>query len=123
VARLKRGILAEQQNQVRVAAEARAGIYYDTGFNLHSRGQFCSRYVREVLKQATGASVGQVETFATLFNRRPGMDLGFWKVWYFGHIPWKRETVTPASLLESPAMQIIYDGKAAPGAFPRLSQI
>jgi len=37
-------------------------------------------------------------------------DLGFWKVWYFGRIPWQRETVTPASVLSSAQLRPIFDG-------------
>ena len=113
VARLKAPLTPEQQQQLVAAAERRTGIFYDTGFDLHSRRQFCSRYVREVIEEATGTRVGEVETFAALLTRRPQTDLGFWRVWYFGQIPWQRETVTPASLLRSPEMVPVFDGVAA----------
>ena len=32
----------------------------------------------------------------------PEADTGFWRAWYFGFIPWQRETVTPASLRGEP---------------------
>lgn len=112
VARLKSKVSSDQQLKVAIAAHRRAGVFYDTGFNLHSRRQFCSRYVYEVLQEATGVSVGEVETFATLLSRRPDTDLRFWKVWYFGQIPWQRETITPAALLRSPAVQPVFDGVA-----------
>jgi len=114
VMRLKAGLTAAQQEQVRAAAEARSGIFYDTGFDLHSKRQFCSRYVREVLQQATGIAVGEIETFATLLARRPETNLGFWKLWYFGNIPWERETVSPASLMQSTDVSMAYDGSTAP---------
>ena len=110
VARLANELSAEQQEAIVEAARKRAGIFYDTGFNLHSRRQFCSRYVREVLLEATGAAVGEIETFAQLLSRQPGVDLGFWKLWYFGRIPWQRETVTPASVLESRELRLVFDG-------------
>ena len=113
VARLKAPLTPEQQQQLAAAAERRTGIFYDTGFDLHSRRQFCSRYVREVIEEATGTRVGEVETFAALLTRRPQTDLGFWRVWYFGQIPWQRETVTPASLLRSPELVPVFDGVAA----------
>ncbi|MBN3816536.1 hypothetical protein G3N57_07820, partial [Paraburkholderia sp. Se-20369] len=94
----------------RAAAERRIGTLYDTGFNLRSRRQFCSRYVREVLGDATGVEVGDVETFATLLERRPGAKLGFWRLWYFGRIPWGRETVTPASVIRSDKLTLEFDG-------------
>jgi len=113
VARLRATPTPEQQRQVLAAAQRRLRILYDTGFNLHSRRQFCSRYAREVLIEATGAGVGDVETFAQLLTRTPNARLGFWKFWYFGRIPWERETVTPASLLRSPAVRTVFDGVSA----------
>lgn len=110
VVRLNTPLSEPQQQTVRAAAQARYNIHYDTGFDLHSRGQFCSRYVHEVWAQATGATVGEVETFSTLLARNPSAGLGFWRVWYFGAIPWARETVTPASLLTSPAVHSVFDG-------------
>jgi hypothetical protein len=110
IARLKAPLAPEQEQQLVAAAERRTGIFYDTGFDLHSRRQFCSRYVREVIAEATGVQVGEVETFAGLLSRKPQTDLGFWRVWYFGQIPWQRETVTPASLLHSPELVPVFDG-------------
>ena len=111
---------AEQQLRVVGAARRRLGIFYDTGFDLHSRRrQFCSRYVREILLEATGQSLGEVETFAGLLARRPQARLRFWKLWYFGRIPWQRETVTPASVLESSLLRAIFDGIAPPAALQR----
>ena len=112
VSRLVTEPTPEQRVQVPASADRRAGILYDTGFNLHSRRQFCSRYVREVLIEATGQSVGEVETFLHLLASRTNANVGFWKVWYFGSIPWDRETVTPASLLRSPALRTVFDGVA-----------
>ena len=103
---------AAQKAGIQRAARQRVGVFYDTGFDLHSPRQFCSRFVREVLQQATGVSVGQTETFAELLARRPGASLGFWRVWYFGRIPWSRVTVTPASLLASDALRPVFDGTA-----------
>jgi len=99
VARPETELSTAQKQLVYLAASRRSGILYDTGFDIHSHRQFCSRYVREVLNEATGVNIGEIETFSTLLTHRPETDLGFWKVWYFGHIPWERETVTPASLL------------------------
>ncbi len=113
VARLKTTLSPEQQQRIAESARKRFGIFYDTGFNLHSKRQFCSRFVREVVAEATDIEVGEVETFAHLLQRNPHANVGFWKVWYLGHIPWDRETVTPASLLTSPAVQLVVDHTAA----------
>jgi len=113
VARLRTGLTAEQRRGVAAAAKARAGVLYDAGFDLHSRRQFCSRYVREVLTEATGTTVGDVESFSSLLDRNPRADLLFWRIWYFGRIPWQRRTVTPASLLGSPELRTLFDGTVA----------
>ncbi|WP_081082350.1 YebB family permuted papain-like enzyme [Burkholderia diffusa] len=110
IARLRTPLTPRQRIRLSEAARRRSGIVYDTGFNLHSRGQFCSRFVREVLAEATEVHVGEVESFAHLLMRQPTASLGFWRLWYFGRIPWMRETVTPASLLRSPALQVFFDG-------------
>ena len=110
ISRLERPLTDAQQQMVRRAAAERAGIFYDTGFNLHSRREFCSRYVREILAEATGVQVGEVQTFATLLQQNSHADLGFWRLWYFGRIPWQRETVTPASILNSPQLHPVFDG-------------
>lgn len=110
VQRLRTPLAPDAAVRIRDAARRRLGTLYDTGFNLHSRRQFCSRFVREVLQEATGVSIGEVETFGALLARQPGTDLRFWRLWYFGRIPWQRQTVTPASLLGSPALVAIAHG-------------
>jgi len=110
LARLKGGLNGDQRRLLAQAAAKRYGILYDTGFNLHSRRQFCSRYVREVLDEATGVKLGEVENFAALLQRNPQADQKFWRVWYFGAIPWQRETVTPASLLRDGSLDVYFDG-------------
>ena len=106
--------LTEAQRQAVVAAAARREhVFYDTGFDLHSRRQFCSRYVREVLQDGAGIEVGRVERFETLLAHSPNADVGFWRLWYFGSIPWTRETVTPASVLRTPGLTTVFDGSAS----------
>jgi hypothetical protein len=110
VSRLNAAITGLQRERVVSAVRKRSGILYDTGFNLHSRRQFCSRFVHEVLDEATGIQLGEVENFSALLARNPHADLKFWRLWYFGRIPWQRETVTPASLLRSANVHTIFDG-------------
>lgn len=69
--------------------------------------------MREVINEATGIRLGDVETFATLLSRQPQTELGFWRAWYFGQILWQRETVTPASLQHSAELMPVFDGSAA----------
>lgn len=110
VLRLRTPLSDAQRASVFEAASKRFGIFYDTGFDLHSRREFCSRFVREVIADATGTQLGEIQTFHGLLSSRPDINLGFWKFWYFGNIPWDRETVTPASILESGALETIFDG-------------
>jgi hypothetical protein len=111
VTRLKAPLSDKQRAAIPRAARERLHVLYDTGFDLNSRRQFCSRYVREVLHQATGVDVGEVENFSTLLSKNPDADLRFWQLWYFNRIPWQRETVTPASLLRSSDMVEIFSGQ------------
>ena len=112
LARLKVGLDNSEQEQLRQAARRRYGVLYDTGFNLHSRKQFCSRFVREVVYEAKGVELGEVESFSALLAHNPQADQKFWRVWYFGAIPWQRETVTPASLLRDDKLEVYFDGHA-----------
>jgi len=113
VMRLPVPLTPAQQAGVAAAAAQRRHVFYDTGFDAHSSRQFCSRYVREVLQQAAGIQVGQVQTFRQLLASAPQADVGFWRVWYFGSIPWQRETVTPASVLHTPGLKTVFDGVAS----------
>jgi hypothetical protein len=101
VRRLPRVLSEADQIKLRAAADKRMGTFYHTGFALRSNRQFCSKFVHEVLDEACGEKIGEIETFATLLARNPQASLNFWRVWYFGRIPWQRETITPDSLLRS----------------------
>lgn len=118
VSRLNTPLTAEQQRVLIQATQARMGVFYDTGFDLHSRRQFCSRFVHEVLREASGIEVGEAETFATLLARNPEADQDFWKYWYFGQIPWDRQTVTPASVMNSAQVHAVFDGFVTTGKPP-----
>jgi hypothetical protein len=113
VLRLPVPLSADQQAAIVAAAAQREHVFYDTGFDAHSQRQFCSRYVREVLQQGADVTVGRGETFQALLASAPDADVGFWRAWYFGSIPWQRETVTPASVLRTPGLPTIFDGTAA----------
>ena len=110
VLRLPRPLSDEEIPRLQQAAKRRLGRLYDTGFNLRSRRQFCSRFVREVLQESTGVEVGEVTTFRQMLERKPETDLRLWKAWYFGRIPWQRATVTPESLYASPSLTVVFDG-------------
>jgi hypothetical protein len=69
-------------------------------------------YVHEVLQQGAGVEVGEVQSLRQLLAAAPQADVGFWRAWYFGNIPWQRETVTPASVLNTPGRKPVFDGVA-----------
>lgn len=110
VKRLAAPLGGEQADAIRCESDRRLGIFYDTGFNLDSKRQFCSRFVHEVLRDAAGVSIGDVESFRTLLNRNPDVALGFWRAWFFAGIPWARQTITPASVFDSPSLCTVFDG-------------
>ena len=114
VMRLSRPLTTSEIRRLECAAGHRIGRLYDTGFNLRSRRQFCSRFVREVLQESTGVVVGEITTFRDLLERNPETNLRLWKTWFFGRIPWERTTVTPASLYTSAALAVVFDGSLRP---------
>lgn len=111
VKRMNTPLSAEQLSAIEHASQARLGIFYDTGFDLHSRKQFCSRFVHEVVLEATGITLGEVQSFRTLFVQNPHAHIGFWRAWFLGSIPWQRETITPASVYRSPELHTVFDGR------------
>ena len=112
ISRLEHPLTDMQRKGVQLSSHQRLGIYYDTGFNLYSSGQFCSRFVHEILYEATGVSVGKPETLKELLDKNPEADIAFWRMWYFGRIPWERKTITPASLWQSAQLHSVFDGYA-----------
>lgn len=111
VLRPPEALTMEQQARLRHAVEQRLGTFYDTGFNLQSARQFCSRFVREVLADATGHHYGEVQRFDELLAAHPEADQRFWRLWYFGSIPWQRVTVTPESIRRDARLIAIFDGQ------------
>lgn len=110
VKRLAHPFSERHRGQLLQAVKQRQNILYDMGFDLHSSRQFCSRFVREVVLETTGIALGQVENFDSLLNGNPDLNLAFWKVWYFGNIPWQRETVSPASMYNDAQLTTVFDG-------------
>jgi hypothetical protein len=88
-------------------ADSQMGRPYSLGFNLQSQETFCSKFVHDVVYASTHQSIGEVETFDRMLRENPHAPLWFWRAWFFGHIPWQRETITPASELQSPLLRVI----------------
>ena len=88
-------------------ADAQMGKLYSLGFDLNSQNTFCSKFVHDVVFQATHQQVGEVESFDHLLHRNPEAPLWFWRAWFLGSIPWQRTTITPASELSSPLLTVV----------------
>jgi len=113
VKRLSHPMNQAQQAAIQKSAKKRLYRLYDGGFNLASRKQFCSRFVYEVVKESLDIELGKVQTLRTLLDENPDADMRFWRLWYFGRIPWERKTVTPASQLNDPQMETVFEGNLA----------
>jgi hypothetical protein len=112
VRRLPRELTQAEVAALRAACDRRMGLWYHTGFKYESRRMFCSKFVHEVYREALGLEIGTVETFGELLRRNPEEDLGFWKLWFFGRIPWGRKTITPASQLRSQVLRTIASSRS-----------
>jgi hypothetical protein len=115
VRRLQCELSQGQVTALRAACDARMGRWYHLGFAYESPRTYCSKFVHEVYREALGVDIGVVETFGELLQRNPRESLGFWKLWFFGRIPWQRKTVTPASQLSSPALRTVWRSGDAAG--------
>lgn len=111
IRRLKTGLTELQVSALRAQCDARMGVVYHPGFRYESRRQFCSKFVYDVYQTALGIKIGELETFSHLLDRNPEAGLGFWRVWFFGRIPWNRLTVTPASQFGSDLLETTWQSK------------
>ncbi|MEY0233554.1 YebB family permuted papain-like enzyme [Providencia manganoxydans] len=101
--------LSDQQKAALIAqVPSRLNKFYHTGFDYNSSRQFCSKFVFDIYQSALSIKIGEIETFGELLNKNPNAKLNFWKLWFIGQIPWKRATVTPASLWSHPQLELIY---------------
>lgn len=107
IKRLIRPLGTEEKKQLCEEAKRRLGILYHLGFNFGSKRQFCSKFVYEVYQSAISVQIGQIETFNELLRKNRTTPLWFWRLWFFGFIPWNRLTITPASQYNSPLLETI----------------
>ena len=111
VRRLRAGLSQEETLRLRAAAEHRMGKLYHLGFKYDSPRLFCSKLVYDSYIEATGRKVGSMETFRELLSANPDAPLWFWRIWFFGRIPWERRTVTTTSELRSPLLVTVFDSE------------
>lgn len=120
IRRLTTPLTEQQKLAICEQVPPRLNILYHTGFKFDSKRQFCSKFVYEIYRDALQIELGKIETFNDLINANPNAKLTFWKLWFFGKIPWHRKTVTPASLWFCPKLTTIYD--SSPEASERFYQ-
>lgn len=99
----------ENQQTIINQIPSKLNVLYHLGFDYDSKRQYCSKFVYQIYKEALNMEFGKIETFEQLIKTNPKASLFFWKVWFFGRIPWQRRTVTPASLWFCPKLETIYD--------------
>lgn len=108
IRRLKHNLSDEQVKQLKTTAEHYRGAWYDLGFNFDAKRQFCSKFVYTLFNKVCNVEIGKVQTLEALLEENPQANQRFWRVWYFGFIPWKRRTVTPASQLKDTQFTTVY---------------
>ena len=109
IRRMCGGLSTTQIRSLRNECDVRMGKLYHFGFHYGSSRQFCSKFVYETYSAALGVEVGTLESFRTLLNSLPNTPLWFWRLWFFGRIPWARLTVTPASQLRSNKLETVWE--------------
>lgn len=113
IKRFRHEMTPEQVALLNAAVERRLGKVYDFGFNLDAtHSQFCSKFVYQVVRDSSGAQLGEVETFRSLFVHNANAPVWFWRAWFFGRIPWDRKTITPESQYESPLLVTVSEQHA-----------
>ena len=109
VKRINGGLSEDEVYGLHEAAKQRMGILYHTGFKLKSKRQFCSKFVDQLFNQALGLRVGRIQNFRNLLDTTEDKNvIKFWRWWFFGNIPWSRDTLTPGSQYQDSNFQEVY---------------
>ncbi|WP_296059984.1 YiiX/YebB-like N1pC/P60 family cysteine hydrolase [uncultured Amphritea sp.] len=112
VRRLKQPISVTEIDQLKRSADTLSATLsttlYHLGFDFNSKRQFCSKFVHLVYKDALGIELGKAQTLEQLLEENPQASVGFWRCWFLGFIPWKRQTLTPASQINDTQLNTIY---------------
>lgn len=117
ILRLKQRLTPAQITKLKKVANNRMGRFYHLGFKFESERQFCSKFVYLTFKEALGIELGKLQTLRELVEENPQASLNFWRCWYFGVIPWKRITITPASQLCDEQLETVFSSVDAVGHY------
>jgi len=110
-------------SMLKEATKSRLGYYYDLGFDYDSSKQFCSKFVYDVLLEALGIELGNIETFQEILDSHEDTQArddarAFFELWFFRwaipgipNIPWERRTITPKSIYYDSKLQTIFSWK------------
>ena len=109
VRRCRAPLTVEDRARLRKAAESRMDTLYHLGFKYDSPRQYCSKFVYDVYLEATGREIGHIETFRQLLAEHPTAPTNFWRLWFFGFIPWDRRCVTTTSQLQDERFETVVD--------------
>jgi hypothetical protein len=109
IKRLHNKLSEDDKLRLQAAANKRLGILYHLGFKHDSEKMYCSKFVYEIYKEALNVEIGEIETFKSLISKQPDLSLTFWKIWFFGKIPWQRRTLSPGSQYESTLLATVYE--------------
>lgn len=108
IKRLKRNLSHSEIELLKQTAGKRMGRIYHLGFDFDSKRQFCSKFVYLTYKEALGVELGKVQTLQELLQENPQASMTFWRLWYFGFIPWQRRTITPTSQLYDDQLEEVF---------------
>lgn len=106
VRRVASNLNASQINSLRDACDRRMGGLYGFGFNYDSRRLYCSKFVYDSYLEGLSIEVGSIQSFESLLKPQTDQSLWFWRLWFFGVIPWARRTVTPANQLNTAKFKV-----------------
>ena len=98
---------SDEKAGLKTAAAARMGVFYHLGFKFDSPRLYCSKFVYETYLTATGREIGRIQTFRALLEENPQAPMPFWRLWFFGFVPWKRRCITTTSQLRDPSLHTI----------------
>ncbi|MEI6521115.1 MAG: YiiX/YebB-like N1pC/P60 family cysteine hydrolase [bacterium] len=111
VRRVRGGLTDDEKARLRTAAMSRMKKVYHLGFKYDSPRQYCSKFVYDIYREAIGKEVGYLQTFRQLISENPDAPVYFWRLWFFGFIPWRRKCVTTTSQLRDESLETVYDSE------------
>jgi hypothetical protein len=111
VRRVRGGLTNEEKERLRTAAMVRMNKVYHLGFKYDSPRQYCSKFVYDIYKDAIGREVGHLQSFRQLISENPEAPVYFWRLWFFGFIPWRRTCVTTTSQLKDDSLETVFDSE------------